>query len=1062
MPVFEPVSSKLDVQKLEADQLGFWQQQHVFERTTSERQNAPKYVFYEGPPTANGKPGSHHVLARAFKDMFPRYKIMNGFRVTRKGGWDTHGLPVEIEVEKELGIKNKAEVEAYGVAEFTRKCRESVFRYTQEWERLTQRIGFWVDTENAYVTYHNEYIESVWWILKQFFDRGLIYQGFKSVPYCTRCGTPLASHELAQGYEDVDDPSVYVRFFLKDQPDTAFLVWTTTPWTLPANVALAIDRDADYVLVEGTLENGKVDRLILAKPLLRKLRTPEKYAVIKQMKGAELIGQHYTPMFSFLPVTQDYCYVVHGDFVSMEDGTGIVHIAPAFGADDMEIGKQYQLPMLQTVKPDGSFIDAVTPWAGVYVKTADKQIIRHMREQGILFHNESYRHSYPHCWRCKQPLLYMARSTWYIRTTDFREKMVAHNQTIHWEPGHIQEGRFGNWLAENRDWALGRERYWGTPLPIWKCDNPQSTEVVAIGGIQELSQYVGRDLTGLDLHRPAVDEITWPSKDGLGTMRRVPELIDVWFDSGAMPYAQWGYPHRNADIFEDQFPADYICEAIDQTRGWFYSLHAISTMLMDSVAYKNVICLGHILDDKGRKMSKSLKNIVEPWSVLDKYGADAFRWYLYTASAPGDSRRFSVELVGDVIRSFTLTLWNTYSFFVTYANIDGFDPSSTPTIPVSERDELDRWILSELHTLIQRVTMGYEGYDVTEATRPIEAFVDDLSNWYLRRSRRRFWKTESDQDKVAAYQTLHECLLTVAKLLAPAMPFVSDAMYRNLNRDSHQADSVHLATWPQANTALIDQHLLDEMGLIKKLAELGRSSREAANLKLRQPLGEGKFAVRSAAEAKAFTRLSDVLAEELNLKSVTLLESAEGIVKYAVSPLPNKLGRKLGGDFPKLQAVIKGADQPQMVAWAKLLLANQPITVEYVGSDDSAKTITLAPEACEVRQSAVEGFAAMESEGLLVLLKTELNDDLIAEGLTREAVRRIQTLRRDMDFALDDHIRVTYTATPKLAAALVQFKDYLTTETLADQITVSGNGLSSEAQSFDFDGEKFSVVVTRV
>jgi isoleucyl-tRNA synthetase len=583
---------------------------------------------------------------------------------------------------------------------------------------------------------------------------------------------------------------------------------------------------------------------------------------------------------------------------------------------------------------------------------------------------------------------------------------------------------------------------------------------VCIGSVAELSEYAGRDLTELDLHRPYVDEITWPSKDGKGTMRRVPELIDVWFDSGAMPYAQWGYPHKNQDKFEDQYPADYICEAIDQTRGWFYSLHAISTMLFDSVSYKNVICLGHILDDKGRKMSKSLGNIVQPWDVLDKYGADAFRWYLYTASAPGDSRRFSVELVGDVIRNFTLTLWNTYSFFVTYANIDNFDPSKV-NVPVAERDELDRWILSELHRLIERVTKGYEGYDATEATRPIQAFVDDLSNWYLRRSRRRFWKTESDTDKAAAYLTLHECLLTVAKLLAPAMPYVAEALYRNLNVDKNAPESVHLSFWPKADPALIDQKLVDEMGLVKKLAELGRSARESVNIKLRQPLAEGMFAVRNMREAQAVERLKDVLAEELNIKSVKLLESAGGVVKYAVNPTPAKLAGKFRSDFPRVQKALREGAPDDVIAWAKALLRGEPITFEYDSVDGTRKSATVTHEEVEVRQSASEGFAAMEEGGLLAALKTDLDDALIAEGLTREAVRRIQIMRREADFALDDHIAVTYTASPKLAQALEKFREYFSAETLADNITANGT-LNGDAQTFEFDGESFVVSIARL
>src|SRR5581483_6934118 len=593
---FRAVSSRVDIPKLEEEQLAFWRENKVFERTLEGREDRPRYVFYEGPPTANGRPGIHHVLARAFKDLFPRYKVMNGFYVLRNGGWATHGLPVEIEVEKELGLKQKRDVEAYGIARYNEKCRESVLRYVGDWERLTERMGFWVNLENAYITFRNEYIQSVWWILSQFWDKGLLYQDYKIVPYCTRCGTPLSSHELdLDAYRDVDDPSIYVRFRLKDEPKTAFLVWTTTPWTLPGNVALAVGKDVDYVMVEGPAQygpEGATERLILAEALVGKaLKNPEQYTVVRRMKGSELFGQHYEPLFKFMPVEQDYCYVVDGSsFVSTEDGTGIVHMAPAFGADDMEVGRAYNLPTLMTVKPDGTFVDAVKDWAGVYVKKADPQITRHLQERHLLYRSGTYRHSYPHCWRCKTPLLYYARETWYIRTTQYRDLLMKLNDTINWVPEHIKTGRFGSWLANNRDWALGRERYWGTPLPVWVCDNHDCRHKDCIGSIEELSRASGKDQSNLDLHRPYVDEVTWPCPAcGKGTMRRVPELIDVWFDSGAMPVAQWGYPFKNQELFKDQFPADYICEAIDQTRGWFYSLHAISTLLFESVSYKNVI-----------------------------------------------------------------------------------------------------------------------------------------------------------------------------------------------------------------------------------------------------------------------------------------------------------------------------------------------------------------------------------------------------------------------------------------------------------------------------------------
>jgi isoleucyl-tRNA synthetase len=1062
---FRAVSSRVDIPKLEEEQLAFWRENKVFERTLEGREDRPRYVFYEGPPTANGRPGIHHVLARAFKDLFPRYKVMNGFYVLRNGGWDTHGLPVEIEVEKELGLKQKRDVEAYGIAKYNEKCRESVLRYVQEWEQLTERMGFWVNLEDAYITFRNEYIQSVWWILSRFWDKGLLYQDYKIVPYCTRCGTPLSSHELdLDAYRDVDDPSIYVRFLLKDEPNTAFLVWTTTPWTLPGNVALAVGKDVDYVMVEGPAQygaEGATERLILAEALVGKaLKNPEQYTIVRKMKGSELFGQHYEPLFNFIPVEQDYCYVVDGSsFVSTEDGTGIVHMAPAFGADDMEVGRAYNLPTLMTVKPDGAFVDAVKDWAGVYVKKADPQITRQLQDRHLLYRSGTYRHSYPHCWRCKTPLLYYARETWYIRTTQYRDLLMKLNDTINWVPDHIKTGRFGSWLANNRDWALGRERYWGTPLPVWVCDNDDCRHKDCIGSVEELSQASGKDQSQLDLHRPYVDEVTWPCPVcGKGTMRRVPELIDVWFDSGAMPVAQWGYPFKNQAMFKDQFPADYICEAIDQTRGWFYSLHAISTLLFESVSYKNVICLGHILDGNGKKMSKSLKNIVDPWEVMNAYGADATRWYMYTASPPGDSRRFSKDLVNEMISGFYLTLWNTYSFFVTYANLDGFEPTQ-PAVPVADRDELDRWILAEVHHLVQVVTQAYEEYDVTQATRPVQAFVEDLSNWYLRRSRRRFWKTVSDRDKLAAYQTLYECLVTVSKLLAPAMPFLAEAMYRNLvtTFDSAAPDSVHLAQWPQANPALIDQRLMDEMGLVKRLVSLGHAARNSVNIKVRQPLSEATFAVRTPAEAKALRTLAYTVAEELNVKTVSVMESAGEMIRYSLNPLPQKLGKRLGANFPKVQKTLREGSEAEVTNWARLLLDGQNVQLRING-----QPIEVTPEEVEVRRNASEGYAVSEENGYVAALRTALTESLLMEGLAREAVRRIQLMRRDADYALSDHIAVTFQGSERLAKALQANADYVRAETLADALLPADVPQGDRVDTFEFDGERVTFGVRRV
>ncbi len=1058
--MFEPVTPRVDIDALEKRQLEFWRERDIFRRTMDERKDAPRWVFYEGPPTANGRPGTHHVLARAFKDMFPRYHTMRGKYVLRKGGWDTHGLPVEIEVEKELGFTHKRQIEEYGIARFNEKCRQSVFRYIREWEQLTERIAFWVDLENAYVTYKNEYIQSVWWILRQFWDKGLLYQGFKVVPYCTRCGTPLSSHEVAQGYEEVADPSVFVRFPLKDRPGTFFLVWTTTPWTLPGNVALAVNRRATYVTVEGPAASGEgTERLILAEALLDKaLVNREQYSVVETLRGEDLLGLHYEPLYRFLPVEQDYAYVVHGDFVSMEDGSGIVHIAPAFGADDMDVGREHGLPVLLTVDETGAFVPDVTPWAGMWVKDADPLITDELKGRGLLYKVEKYVHNYPFCWRCSTPLLYYARSTWYIATTRYRDAMIEQNKTINWVPAHIRDGRFGNFLDELRDWALGRERYWGTPLPVWVCDNPNCDHRHCVGSVAELSELSGKDQSNLDLHRPYVDEVTFPCPQCGGTMRRVPELIDVWFDSGAMPVAQWGYPFQNQEMFKDQFPADFICEAVDQTRGWFYSQHAISTMLFGQTDFKNVICLGHILDEQGRKMSKSLGNIVEPWSVLDKYGADAFRWYMYTAGPPGEPRRFSVELVGDVVRNFYLTLWNVYSFFVTYANLDRFDPAA-PRVPVARRELLDRWILSELHMLVREVTQAYEEYDVPSATRPLEQFVDRLSNWYLRRSRRRFWKSESDTDKLAAYQTLYECLVMVSKLLAPAMPFLAEAMYRNLvtRVDADAPESVHLATWPDWDEALIDRKLMDDMRLAQKLVSLGHAARNSANLKVRQPLAEAVFVLRAESERPVVEALQGTIAEELNVKQVRVAASGAEMVSYRLNPLPQVLGRALKGDFPKVQKALREGAPEDVDRWAKALLTGEPISVEVDG-----QTYTVTPDQVEVQQEAAAGYAVAEDYGYLVALSTRLTDDLVREGLAREFVRRVQTLRKDADFEISDRITVTYQATDRLRAAVQAHRDYIQAETLADALVEGMPADGAHGDTFEFDGETVTIGVRRV
>ncbi len=1045
--MFKPVSSKLNVTALEEGVLKFWKSQKIFEKTVSERQDAPEYVFFEGPPTANGKPGVHHVLARAFKDMFPRYKIMRGYHVSRRGGWDTHGLPVEIEVEKRLGFTNKQQIEAYGIEKFNELCRKSAFDYIQEWEKLTERIGFWVDLGEAYVTYTNDYIESVWWILKNFWDKGLLYKGYKVVPYCPRCGTPLSDHEVALGYEDATDPSVFIRLPLVDALDTSLLVWTTTPWTLPANVAVAAHPDVDYVLVQRALPEGGTEKLILAEALLEKVFRGEEVKVLERFKGKKLKGKKYRPLFTFIPPDKPAHYVVLADFVTTEDGTGLVHMAPAFGAEDMQAAQQYDLPVVMTVAPDGTFLPEVRPWSGVFVKDADPFITEDLRTRGLLFRAETYTHTYPFCWRCHTPMLYYARESWYIRTSQFKDRLVELNGRINWVPDHIKEGRFGNWLSNNIDWALSRERYWGTPLPVWECGACKHRECV--GSVAELSEKAGRDLSGLDMHRPHVDAITFPCPKCNATMRRVPDLIDVWFDSGSMPVAQWHYPFENKDMFERQFPADYICEAVDQTRGWFYTLHAISTLLFDQECFRNVICLGHIVDADGRKMSKSLGNIADPWDALNTHGADALRWFMYTASPPGNTKRYSSDLVGEVVRSFILTLWNVYSFFVTYANLDQWRPGEkTENLSYNS---LDKWLLSSLNALVRDVTEAYEHYDVPGATRPLEDFVEALSTWYLRRSRRRFWKSESDTDKQAAYSTLYTALVTLAKLLAPAMPFLAEELYQNLVRSvAPQApESVHLSEWPQAEDSLIDETLNREMALVMKLVSLGHSARQKANRKVRQPLAEAAFALGRPDERHAVETYADLITDELNVKKVRLLDASSEAATFVLKPLPKQLGQKYGSKFPAIQKALLALEAASA---APLLLSGQPLKVTANG-----ETFDILPEEVEVRAEAKSGFAVAAEGAYLAALVTDLTPELIREGLAREFVRRVQDLRKTAGLEVADRIKLYVEASPGLKEAIEAHRDYVTAETLTVALNFTAPPANVPAMSDEFDGEKVTV-----
>src|SRR3954471_22435014 len=840
VPKYRPVETGQSFVKLEESILERWRERDVFHESMRRREDAPPWVFYEGPPTANGRPGSHHVLSRVFKDVFPRYRTMRGFRVDRKAGWDCHGLPVELQIERELGLKNKHEIEAYGVEKFNKRCRESVLEYIDEWNTFTERIGFWVDVDDAYFTLDNTYIESVWWSLKQVFDKGLLYQGYKVVPYCPRCGTALSSHEVALGYKDVYDPSVFVRFPVKGEEGVSLLGWTTTPWTLVSNAALAVHPDVDYAKVR----HGD-EILILAAPLVERV-LGEDAEVIETLKGSELAGTAYEPPF---PYITDYGLrghtVLTADFVTTEDGTGVVHTAIAFGEDDFRLGEQYGIKVQNPVRPDGTFDERIEPFAGRFVKDADPDIVEALRESGRLLRAEDYQHAYPHCWRCGTPLLYYAQTNWFVRTTDVRDQLLAANEDVTWYPEHVKHGRFGKWLEGNVDWALSRQRYWGTPLPIWRCGEGH---VFCAGSVADLRERGGE--VPDDLHRPFIDEVVLRCEECDGEMRRVPDLIDVWWDSGCMPFAQWHAPFENEEVFRQRFPADYICEALDQTRGWFYSLLAISTLLFDQASYRTVLCLGLILDPDGQKMSKSRGNVVQPWDVLDRHGADAFRWYYFTSKQPWDGYRFSVETVGESVRQFMLTLWNTYAFYVLYANLT--EPEVQDAGPSTD---LDRWVLSRLHATTATAIERLDDYDTTAAGRAVAEFVDDLSNWYVRRSRRRFWDAEP-----SAFWTLRECLVTVARLLAPLTPFIADAIYENLDGSE---PSVHLCDYPAAGARDLD--LEHDMQVVRDAIELGRAARAHGKVKVRQPLSEA-IVVAADREREAIARFEGLVLEELNVK----------------------------------------------------------------------------------------------------------------------------------------------------------------------------------------------------
>ena len=1028
-PMFRPVESNPSFPRLEEDLLRWWQEKRIFERSLEQTAGGEPFTFYEGPPTANGVPGIHHVESRSLKDLFPRFRTMQGRYVARKAGWDTHGLPVEIAVEKKLGLTSKREVEAYGIDKFNAQCRETVFEYEQEWRRFTERMAYWVNLDEPYMTLHPNYIESVWWSVKELDTKGLLYRGFRVAPYCPKDGTTLSNAEVSEGYKDIQDPSIYVTFALRDpvalglDTGAAFLVWTTTPWTLPYNVGVALHPDFEYVAAKD--KDGRT--LILARSLLTEV-LGEDAEVVKSFKGTELERVAYAP-----PFTEAYDAEGEGKtvwisgldtYVSDSDGTGIVHTAPAFGEDDMRLARNYGLPVMVGVDETGKH--RFGPWAGVFFRDANSDIIRDLRARGVMWREKNFVHSYPHCWRCGTPLMYYATESWYLRNTSMKARLIELNQTIDWHPPHIRDGRYGGWLENLIDWNLSRNRYWGTPLPVWEAEDG---EYRVIGSFAELAELSGRPevaQAGFDPHRPYVDDITF--EQGGKTFRRVPYVMDVWYDSGAMPFAQHHYPFENREVFEQGgFPADYIAEAIDQTRGWFNSLHQIGTMVFDSVAYKSVICAGHFLDEKGQKMSKSKGNVLNPWEVFEAYGADAARWYTYVSAPPELSRRVGLNTIGESFRSYFLTLWNTYAFFVLYANLDRPDLSVAP--PVAERPEVDRWLLAKVQALVGTVTDALEGYDPTASSRALQEFVvEDLSNWYVRRNRRRFWSGDGQVD-VSAYATLHTALVTVTQLTAPFTPFLAETLYQNLVRSvtPEAPESVHLSAWPVVNEAQAAPALVGEMDAVLRVVSLGRAVRGQTGLRQRQPLPKVMLRARTAAMTQGLGRFAGQIREELNVKEVELLDQYAELVSYQLRPNLPLLGKKFGKAVPQVRAALLAADASEVaraVRDGKFFEVVSPTGERY----------ELGPDEVLVDAKSPEGFAAMEEAGYLVAFDTTLTRELELEGLARDLVRGIQEGRKQAGFQVSDRITLHLELSGDARAAAEAWQEYVMSETLAETL----------------------------
>ncbi len=1017
----------------------FWREHGIFGKSIDARSEAPIYTFYDGPPTANGKPHIGHVLTRVIKDMIPRYRTMKGYRVPRKAGWDTHGLPVEIAVEKDLGLDGKEQIEQYGLGPFIDKCKESVWKYKTMWEDFSGTVGFWADMDNPYVTYDNDFIESEWWALRQIYDKGLLYKGFKIVPYCPRCGTPLSAQEVAQGYKTVKERSAVVKFRLKGKTDEYFLAWTTTPWTLPSNVALCVNPAYDYVKIDvGT------EKYILAEDLVSSVVT-DSYTLLERYSGKELEYMEYEPLYPAGVQGKAY-FVTCADYVTLTDGTGIVHIAPAFGQDDSNVGREYDLPFVQFVDSKGE-MTAETPFAGVFCKKADPMVLADLKERGLLFEAPVFEHEYPHCWRCDTPLIYYARNSWFIRMTAVRDDLVRNNNTVNWIPESIGKGRFGDWIENVQDWGISRNRYWGTPLNIWECSCGARHSV---GSIAELREMAVSCPEKIELHRPHIDAVVLRCPSCGGEMHRVPEVIDCWFDSGSMPFAQHHYPFENQDIFEEQFPADFISEGVDQTRGWFYSLMAISTLLFNRAPYKNVIVLGHVQDKNGQKMSKSKGNVVDPFEALEKYGADAIRWYFYSNSAPWLPNRFYDDAVVEGQRRFMGTLWNTYSFYVLYANIDGFDPTRY-TLDPATLSRMDRWLLSRLNTLISTVDSSLEGYRIPEAARALESFVDELSNWYVRRSRERYWVKDMPTDKVNAYMTLYTALVTVAKLSAPMIPFMAEEIYRNLvcSVDKTAPESVHLTEFPTADASMVDAALEEQMKAVLDIVVIGRACRNAASIKTRQPIA----AMYVKAETTLDPAMYPILCEELNVKEVTFTDDVRAFTSYSFKPQLRTVGPKYGkylGEIKNLLASLDGnAAMDELNADGTLVLKAADGTSLVFTQDDLL-----------ISTAQTEGFVSASDKGITVALDTRLTPELIEEGFVREIISKVQTMRKDSGFEVTDHIRIGADGNERILAVLARNSSEILAETLGDEYTAGV--LSGNAKSWSINGEEVSLSVERI